>query len=94
MKREEKPSLPKTLPEYSITWKEEAPFSVECEEMTGWFIVPHPGEKCVWGMYDLPSRKLDIAYDMAVTSGKGGYFKPNDVCTRGEAVSFISRTIE
>lgn len=34
------------------------------------------------------------AYDMAVTSGKGGYFKPNDVCTRGEAVSFISRTIE
>ena len=34
------------------------------------------------------------AYDMGVTTGRGGYFKPNDVCTRGEAVSFISRTIE
>ena len=25
------------------------------------------GEKLVWGMYDLPSRKLDVSYEMAVT---------------------------
>ena len=59
--------LPKTLPEYKITWKGEAPFPVDCSELTGWFIVPRPGEKLLWGMYDLPSRKLDVAYDMAVT---------------------------
>ena len=33
----------------------------------GWFIVPKLGEKMVWGMYDLPSRKLDVSYEMAVT---------------------------
>lgn len=33
----------------------------------GWGIVPRLGEKLTWGMYDLPSRKLDVAYDMAVT---------------------------
>ena len=26
-----------------------------------------------------------------ITSGRGGYFKPNDTCTRGEAVTFIHR---
>jgi hypothetical protein len=29
------------------------------------------------------------AYENGITSGKGGYFKPNDPCTRGEAVSFL-----
>ena len=59
-------TLPKFLPEYSIVWKEEPPFPVECEELTGWFIIPHPGEKLLWGMYDLPSRKLDVSYEMNV----------------------------
>lgn len=59
--------LPGTLPAYTITWKDEPAFAVDCEEMTGWFIVPHPGEKMRWGIYDLPSRRLDVAYDMAVT---------------------------
>ncbi len=67
MAHEKKRSLPKYLPEYSILWKEEAPFAVECEEMTGWFIIPHIGESLVWGMYDLPSRKLDVSYEMNVT---------------------------
>ena len=66
MKSMEKVSLPVFLPEYTIVWKNEEPFAVDCEEMTGWFIVPHPGEKLIWGMYDLPSRKLDLAYSMAV----------------------------
>ena len=60
-------SLPAFLPEYTIAWKDEPPFAVDCEELTGWFAVPHPGEKLLWGMYDLPSRKLDVAYEMAVT---------------------------
>ncbi len=67
VKNTQSPSLPGVLPEYTIVWKNEPPFPVCCEELTGWFIVPHPGEKLTWGMYDLPSRKLDLAYDMAVT---------------------------
>ena len=59
--------LPQTLPDYSIVWKNEPAFPVTCEEMMGWFIVPKLGEKLVWGMYDLPSRRLDVSYEMAVT---------------------------
>lgn len=59
--------LPAALPEYTITWKDEPAFPVTCEEMTGWFIVPKQGEKLVWGMYDLPSRRLDVSYEMTVT---------------------------
>lgn len=59
-------ALPDFLPDYTIVWKDEAPFPVECEELTGWFAIPRPGERLLWGMYDLPSRKLDVAYDMRV----------------------------
>ena len=59
--------LPKILPDYTIVWKDEPAFPVDCEEMMGWFIVPKIGEKLVWGIYDLPSRKLDVSYEMAVT---------------------------
>ena len=62
-----KKSLPEYLPEYTIRWKREAPFPIVWEELMGWFIVPKPGEKLTWGMYDLPSRKLDVGYDMRVT---------------------------
>ena len=61
-----KAALPDFLPDYTIVWKDEAPFPVECEELTGWFAVPRLGERLLWGMYDLPSRKLDVAYDMRV----------------------------
>ena len=60
-------ALPRILPEYSIVWKDEPAFPVDREELTGWFIVPKIGEKLTWGMYDLPSRKLDVSYEMAVT---------------------------
>ncbi len=59
--------LPELLPDYTIGWKNEPAFLVDCEEMMGWFIVPKIGEKLKWGMYDLPSRKLDVSYDMEVT---------------------------
>ena len=57
--------LPLFLPPYAVRWKDEAPFPVVWEEMMGWGIVPRLGEKLTWGMYDLPSRKLDVGYDMA-----------------------------
>lgn len=57
-------TLPGFLPDYTIAWKDGTPFTVECEELTGWFMIPRLGEKLVWGMYDLPSRKLDVSYEM------------------------------
>lgn len=59
--------LPELLPDYTIAWKDEPAFPVDCEEMMGWFIVPKQGEKLTWGIYDLPSRKLDVSYEMEVT---------------------------
>lgn len=53
--------LPEILPEYSIRYTGD-PFPVVCEELMGWFAVPKPGEKLSWAMYDLPSRKMDMAY--------------------------------
>ncbi len=66
MKNTEKPALPDRLPEYAIVWRDEPAFPVDCRELMGWFIVPQVGEKLIWGMYDLPSRKLDVSYEMAV----------------------------
>ena len=67
MKNTNAPALPDKLPDYSIIWKDEPAFPVDCRELMGWFIEPKLGEKLLWGMYDLPSRKLDMSYDMAVT---------------------------
>ena len=78
--------LPLFLPPYQVRWKDEAPFPVVWEEMMGWSIVPRLGEKLTWGMYDLPSRKLDVAYDMAVT----GKARVHGL----EGVSFTARVIE
>ena len=38
--------LPDIIPDYSIKWTDEKPFSVRSEEIMGWFIVPRLGEKC------------------------------------------------
>ena len=78
--------LPLYLPPYSVDWTEEAPFPVIWEEMMGWGIVPRPGEKLIWGMYDLPSRKLDVGYDMAVT----GRARVHGL----EGVSFTAKVME
>lgn len=59
--------LPELIPEYKIEENSEAPFSVKWEELMGWFLVPKPGEKLSWGMYDIPSRKCSHVYDMKVT---------------------------
>lgn len=78
--------LPLYLPPYEVRWKDEAPFPVVWEEMLGWGIVPRLGETLVWGMYDLPGRKLDVAYDMAVT----GRARVHGL----EGVAFTARVIE
>ena len=78
--------LPLYLPAYSVRWKDEAPFEVVWEEMMGWGIVPRLGEKLTWGMYDLPGRKLDVGYDMAVT----GRARVHGL----EGVSFTAKVME
>ena len=78
--------LPLFLPPYEIRWKDEPPFPVVWEEMMGWGIVPKLGETLVWGMYDLPSRKLDVGYDMAVT----GMARVHGL----EGVQFTARVVE
>ena len=67
MQKKQIAGLPEKLPGYAIVWKDEPAFAVTYEELTGWFIVPRLGERIRWGMYDLPSRKLDVSYDMEVT---------------------------
>ena len=59
--------LPVRLPDYTIKPVNEPPFSVKWEELMGWFLIPKPGEKLSWGMYDLPSRQRSPIYDMKVT---------------------------
>ena len=78
--------LPLYLPPYEVRWTSEAPFPVVWEEMLGWGIVPRLGETLVWGMYDLPGRKLDVAYDMAVT----GKARVHGL----EGVQFTARVVE
>ena len=59
--------LPEFIPEYKIEASSAAPFSVKWEELMGWFLIPKPGEKISWGMYDIPSRKCSHVYDLQVT---------------------------
>lgn len=59
--------LPELLPRYQIEASGQAPFPVKWEELMGWFLIPKPGAKLSWGMYDAPSRQRDHAYEMQVT---------------------------
>lgn len=59
--------LPEFIPEYRIEASTEAPFAVKWEELMGWFLIPKPGEKLSWGIYDIPSRKCSRVFDMQVT---------------------------
>lgn len=59
--------FPDFLPEYTIAASAEPPFPVRWEELAGWFLIPRSGEKCSWGMYDIPSRKCSSLYHLQVT---------------------------
>jgi len=58
--------LPEYIPEYKIVENFKKPFSVKCEELMEWFIVPRLGEKITWGMYEIPSRRCEKVCDMQV----------------------------
>ena len=58
--------LPEYIPDYSIERLDAEPFSVRWEELQGWMIVPHVGEKLTWGMYDFPERKRTEYTEMEV----------------------------
>ncbi len=58
--------MPEFMPKYTITKKNQVPFSVKWEELMGWFLVPKLGEKLSWGLYYMPSRKCSHIYDMKV----------------------------
>ena len=59
--------FPDFLPEYTIAASAEPPFALRWEELAGWFLIPRLGEKCSWGMYDIPSRKCSNLYHLQVT---------------------------
>ncbi|MBQ8210265.1 MAG: RNA polymerase sigma factor [Clostridia bacterium] len=58
--------LPEFLPQYKIEKSQKAPFDVRCEELVGWCIVPKLGEKCSFGIYYIPSRKMQGYIDAEV----------------------------
>lgn len=60
------PIMPKILPDYTITPSSLPPFECKWEELMGWFIVPKPGEKLSWAMYDFPERVRTEADDLSV----------------------------
>lgn len=59
--------LPEIMPEYTIEKSDASPFPVKWEEVMGWFIVPKPGEKLAWAMYDFPERRRTEYCEMEVT---------------------------
>ena len=59
--------FPDFLPEYTIAASAEPPFALRWEELAGWFLIPRLGEKCSWGIYDIPSRKCSNLYHLQVT---------------------------
>lgn len=61
--------LPEYLPEYKIEVSDLAPFTVKCEELMGFCIIPRLNEKVTWGSYDIPSRKMND-YTEASVKGK------------------------
>ena len=56
--------LPLLLPEYTIEPIPLPPFEARCEELIGWMLIPRPGEKLKWGLYDLPERVRTELYEM------------------------------
>ena len=48
--------LPLVMPDYKIIPNNEPPFECKWEELLGWFIVPKPGEKLSWALYEIPKR--------------------------------------
>ena len=58
--------FPKQIPNYTIEWLDEAPFSVRSEELPGWLIVPREGEKLSWALYYAENGQLSEYTDLEV----------------------------
>ncbi len=59
--------FPESMPEYTITQRDDVPFEVVHEAIIGWGIVPRLGEKCAWAAYDFPEKKLTETMYLEVT---------------------------
>ena len=59
--------LPDIMPDYKIIPSTNPPFHVRCEESPGWFIIPKPGEKITWAIYEFTDKKRRETTSMEVT---------------------------
>jgi len=50
--------FPKTMPELAIEKIDQKPFSIKCEEIPGWLVIPRVGEKTSFAFYDDPDKRL------------------------------------
>jgi len=50
--------FPKTMPELTINKSSQKPFSIKCEEIPGWLVIPRVGEKTSFAFYDDPDKRL------------------------------------
>lgn len=79
-------SLPERLPDYRLTALAQRPFPVDWEEMTGWFLIPRPGESIAWAMYDQPQRIMTRRYNLSVTGSAQVHGVPGvEVLSRDQA---------
>jgi RNA polymerase sigma factor (sigma-70 family) len=58
--------LPEKLPKYEIVQSNKPLFPVKWEETMGWFMVPKPGEKISWAMYNWPEKTRSEVYELEV----------------------------
>ena len=59
--------LPRSMPKYTITPSPLPPFSVKWEELQGWLLIPRPGEKLSWGLYEANTGLRTEYTEMQVT---------------------------
>jgi hypothetical protein len=56
--------FPRIMPELKIDKASGKPFSVRCEEIPGWLLIPRVGEKASFAFYDDPDKRLTGVYRM------------------------------
>ncbi|MHC5056231.1 MAG: hypothetical protein ACYTKD_16145 [Planctomycetota bacterium] len=58
--------FPDTRPEITIAEVGGPAFEVDCRELSGWFLVPEPGARARWAIYDQPEWRLSEVTEMRV----------------------------
>lgn len=59
--------MPISMPDYTITERKETPFTVKCEELPNWFIIPRIGESVTWSSYNGETGRIMDTYESKVT---------------------------